>query len=134
MVDCLFAYGTLLVPELLSAIVGRAIEGRPAILTGYVCRRVHHAAYPAIMPRAGESTLGQVYFGIDETQWRHLDAFESDQYERRLVAVSLPGGSHTTAYTYRLADAYKRHLTDEVWDIKHFRRHHLKRYLTEFTD
>ena len=52
MPDALFVYGTLLAPELRRAVVGRALDGTPAVLDGYACYRVRRAAYPAITPGA----------------------------------------------------------------------------------
>lgn len=130
MVDRLFAYGTLLAPELLQSVIGRRIEGSPALLEGYVCRRVRHAAYPAITQLPGASTHGSMYCGIDDLAWQRLDAFESNLYERRLIELTQMDGSHTMAYTYVIADTHKERLTDEAWEFERFRLLHLQRYLS----
>ena len=132
MIDCLFAYGTLRAPELLQSVIGRRIEGNPAVLEGYICRRVKHTDYPAITQRTGSSTQGSVYWGIDAPAWRRLDAFESNLYERSVVEISHADAASAMAYTYVIADAYKKHLTDEVWVLEHFRLSHLNRYLSQF--
>lgn len=134
MVDCLFAYGTLLAPELLHSVVGRTIEGRPAVLAGYVCRRVRRAAYPAIAQQSGDSTHGRVFCGIDDRGWLRLDEFESDLYERRLVEVTHQDDTRTVAYTYVIGDEHKSYLTEEAWELERFRRLHLKRYLTQLSN
>ncbi len=129
MVDSLFAYGTLLAPELLHSVIGRRIEGAPAVLDDYVCRRVRRAAYPAITKLAGASTRGNLYRGIDKLGWQRLDDFESSLYERQLVEATQLDGSPMTAYTYVIADPHKERLTDEAWNFEDFRRLHLQRYL-----
>ncbi len=129
MVDCLFAYGTLLAPELLYSVVGRRIKGQPAVLQGYICRRVRRAAYPAITKLDGATTHGSMYCGIDDLAWRRLDDFESNLYERRLIELTQANGSPAMAYTYVIADTYKDRLTDEAWEFERFRRLHLGRYL-----
>tara|TARA_Y100000588_G_scaffold361383_1_gene422134 strand:- start:1587 stop:1991 length:405 start_codon:yes stop_codon:yes gene_type:complete len=132
MIDRLFAYGTLRAPELLHSVIGRRIEGTPAVLEGYICRRVRHTDYPAICQRTGSSTQGSVYCGIDAPAWWRLDAFESNLYERSVVEISQAGSANSMAYTYVIADAYKKRLTDEAWVLEHFRHSHLNRYLSQF--
>ena len=129
MVDCLFAYGTLLAPELLHSVIGRRLEGDPAVLEDYVCRRVRRAAYPAIIKLTGASTRGNVYCGIDNLAWQRLDDFEASLYERQLVEPTKLDGSPIMAYTYVIADTHKERLTDEAWNFEDFRRLHLQKYL-----
>lgn len=131
LVDRLFVYGTLLAPELLRAIIGRSLQGVPAVLSGYSCYRVRCAAYPAVTKKTGALTYGNLFSGIDPSQWESLDDFESNLYERHLVDVSLAAESNVDAYTYVIADAHRDRLTSEAWEFEHFRRHHLNRYLRQ---
>ena len=130
MVGRLFAYGTLLVPELLCAVLGRALSGVPAVLSGYACFRVRRAAYPAIVGQPGATTHGELFTGIVAPEWNALDDFESSLYERHEVRVRLPDESIIEAHTFVVADPFRHRLTDEPWDLENFRRKHLDRYLT----
>jgi gamma-glutamylcyclotransferase (GGCT)/AIG2-like uncharacterized protein YtfP len=134
MVDRLFAYGTLLAPELLRSVVGRALEGQPAVLAGYVCYRVRRAAYPAIARQAQGLTHGSVFSGISLGEWQCLDDFESSMYERCLVEVTLADKSNTVVYTYVITEPNRSRLTCEPWEFEKFRQLHLKRYLGRMPD
>jgi gamma-glutamylcyclotransferase (GGCT)/AIG2-like uncharacterized protein YtfP len=128
--DCLFAYGTLLVPELLAAVLGvPGPSGRPAKLHNYACFKVRHAAYPAIIYREACATHGQVFAGIDPYLWPRLDRFESSLYNRQTVIIELANQEFIEAQTYVLSDDSHGRLTDESWDLETFRCHHLKKYL-----
>ncbi len=127
--DRLFAYGTLLAPELREKIVGRALRGNPATLSGYACFRVRRAAYPAIVPDAGRSTRGEVIGALNRDDWDRLDRYESSLYRRVLVAVRGDDGAHIAAYTYVIEPASVHRLSDEPWEYEWFRRRHLRRYL-----
>ena len=128
MVDRLFAYGTLLAPELRCAVLGRALAGKPATLSGYACYRVSRAAYPAVVEQAAGHTNGELFSGIAASEWDALDEFESRLYERRLVEIEA-AGTRLGAYTYVVAETMRECLTDEAWDLERFRRNHLERYL-----
>ena len=130
MADRLFAYGTLLAPELLRAVLGRALTGTPSVLFGYARFRVRRAAYPAIVGQAGATTRGELFTGIQTLEWNALDDFESSLYERRAVQVRLPDESTIEAHTFVIADPFRHRLTDEPWDLENFRHNHLNRYLT----
>lgn len=125
----LFAYGTLLAPELFSRIVGREILGTPSVLQGYACYRVRRAAYPAITMQAGAVTHGKVFDNIDAGEWGNLDEFETDLYDRREVTVVLDDNTLAPAQTYVIAARFRERLTKEPWNLALFREKHLRRYL-----
>lgn len=128
-VDRLFAYGTLLAPELLCRVIGREITGQAAVLPEYSCYRVRRAAYPAIVAQTGATTDGRIFGGIAALEWDKLDAFESQLYDRCMVEVTLADRTRITAYTYVVTAAGRHRLSDEPWELEYFRRHHLERYL-----
>ncbi|HJP36395.1 MAG TPA: gamma-glutamylcyclotransferase family protein [Gammaproteobacteria bacterium] len=131
--DRLFAYGTLLAPELRGAVIGRAVEGDPAVLPGYACYRVRRAAYPAIVQQQGTNTHGSLFAGIEPTEWDRLDNFESHLYERRLVEVTLSASSHRSAYAYVVAATFRHRVSEEPWRLERFRRDRLNRYLNRLS-
>ena len=45
----LFAYGTLMLPDIWTAVTGRPAEPQPARLIGYACFRVAGADFPGIL-------------------------------------------------------------------------------------
>ena len=113
----LFVYGTLMEPEVLRRLLGHALEMNPAVVRGYRRFRVRNAVYPGIVAESSESsTAGRVLSGLSETDWKTLDAFEGDEYERLLVETTLESGETISAATYVFRDP--ANLTDEPWDRK----------------
>ncbi len=129
----LYAYGTLIIPEVLEAVIGRRPHWQIGVLQDYACHRVQQQVYPAIVERAGARVSGVVYFALSPEEFTQLDHYEGDLYERRSVRVSLGGGElegvEFEADTFVLVDGHHHHLGAEGWDAEEFRRKHLQSYL-----
>ncbi|HSR88284.1 MAG TPA: gamma-glutamylcyclotransferase family protein [Pontiella sp.] len=103
----LFAYGTLMWPEVLEAVINRPLIGTPASLRGFLRIRVKGACYPALIEsRSRDVVEGMLYRDLTEEEFRHLDRFEGDEYERREVLTEAD-----QAHVYVLSHA-RRHLAD----------------------
>jgi gamma-glutamylcyclotransferase (GGCT)/AIG2-like uncharacterized protein YtfP len=102
----LFAYGTLMWPEVLEQVVGRRLSGEFAVLSGYRRLRVKGESYPVIVPSAADSVEGIMYRGLNAREIRRLDLFEGKEYCRTDVWLG-----RKTAFTYVLAEAW-RHIAD----------------------
>jgi gamma-glutamylcyclotransferase (GGCT)/AIG2-like uncharacterized protein YtfP len=125
----LFAYGTLLFPEVVRAVVGRTLAGEPATLGGYLRRGVIGEIFPAIVEGGEhERVAGVLYTGLDEREWARLDRFEGDLYQRRRVAVA-----GRDAFTYVLAGPWRHRLAAEHWDPATFARDHLAVFLARLS-
>ncbi|MCS6862031.1 MAG: gamma-glutamylcyclotransferase [Abditibacteriales bacterium] len=87
--DKLFAYGTLVNPEVVKQVVGRALPMREAVLHGY--ERVRHPRlfYASVQPNPNAKVEGQLIEGIDDAAWQALDEYEGPYYERKLVPVDV---------------------------------------------
>ena len=124
-VKTLFAYGTLLFPEVLSAVTGLSLTAEPATLDGYVRRGVIGEIFPAIVEGdRHDRVAGALYVGLDDRAWGRLDRFEGDLYERRLVRIAT-----RDAFTYVLASTWRHRLAAEPWDPAAFARDHLDAFL-----
>ena len=121
----LFAYGTLMLPELVEALLGRRLHATPARLEGYVRYRVRDRLYPGIVGQPDATTEGVVIEGLEPADVRRLDAFEGPLYERRQVEVIAAGGARIRAETYVIPESQRELLTDEPWSREHFERQHL---------
>ncbi len=119
-----FAYGTLIFPTVIEAVLGRLPEAVPARLDGHTRLRMRGAVYPGAIARAGSSVQGRLYAGLDAAALARLDAFEGDAYERVELPVHTPAGP-ARAHVYRVRDTDRELLCDEPWDPAGFERAHL---------
>ena len=68
----LFAYGTLMVPSVAEAVLGRRPLSLPATLDGYARFRVWGEDFPGVIPCADHSTTGVLYTGLRAASCRSL--------------------------------------------------------------
>lgn len=128
--DRLFTYGTLMVPEVIEAVLGRPVgRATSAKLPDYGCYRVRDCQYPAILAEAGCVTTGCVYRDLSPTSLKQLDRYEGDLYDRRLVCVQLLDGGSLEVWTYVLHTRHQRLLTQDPWDLDDFVERRLDRFL-----
>ncbi|HZG05951.1 MAG TPA: gamma-glutamylcyclotransferase family protein [Streptomyces sp.] len=95
--DPLFAYGTLRFPEVLRALLGRVPARTPAGVAGWRAAALEGRPYPGLVPAGGTAT-GLLLTDLTPGEWRVLDAFEGEEYERR--RLSLTDGRHCWAYVW----------------------------------
>ena len=111
----LFAYGTLMLPEMVHQLLGRAITSVPGTLHGYACYEVKHQIYPAIIAVDGSLVSGLVYQNILEIDLEKLDQYEGDMYERTKVKVELADGRDLLCQTYVCKVEYQACLLNKLW-------------------
>jgi gamma-glutamylcyclotransferase (GGCT)/AIG2-like uncharacterized protein YtfP len=125
---CLFAYGTLQLPDVLEAVLGLRWQGTPALLLDFARYRVRGKPYPAIVPEPGGNVAGLVYSGVGPAELDQLDRYEGELYERRTLSVR-SGGATLAAVSYVLAEPQRALLSNESWELGAFEREHLQDYL-----
>jgi gamma-glutamylcyclotransferase (GGCT)/AIG2-like uncharacterized protein YtfP len=125
----LFAYGTLMLPEVMEIVAGRRYALRAAELCGWGRRLLVGAVYPAVVPAPGETTAGVLFEGLDAATLGRLDRFEGEPYERRLLRVSLEHGAEREAFVYVLRPDRYALASNAPWDEAAFRAYHLADYL-----
>jgi hypothetical protein len=122
------------------------IKIQPAILHGYTRYRVKHCDYPAILATASSETnqqpsvRGTFVSGLSPSNIHHLDLFEGDEYDRRIVEVNLlesegdeatgegnVEGEMVKAETYVwIAGEHKLDLRE--WDFAEFKKEKMGRW------
>jgi len=117
----LFVYGSLRDEEIFCRVAGIRLIPEVALLPGYQCLRLAGESYPAIRKAAAQQVAGLLYAGVTAAIWQRLDAYEGEQYERRVVTVKTAGGSCTAA-TYVISPRWRHLLTSEPWDFEQFCR------------
>jgi len=114
----LFAYGTLMWPEILADVIGRSLESVPAQLSNARRLRVRDEVYPAVVPESGAQIGGAVYIGLTHTEMVALDRFEGPEYERRFVEVETPSGPIEAAVYFTSQNGLEL-LEKEEWLPEH---------------
>jgi gamma-glutamylcyclotransferase (GGCT)/AIG2-like uncharacterized protein YtfP len=124
----LFTYGSLVFPEVMTAVTGRTFEHRDAVLRDHRRRMLRGRVYPGIRFAAGEVTEGRVYLDLDTSALASLDDFEGEEYERRTVVVGV-GSERLSAEAYVLGGAHHDLMTAALWDARRFAGSHLRVYV-----
>ena len=128
----LFAYGTLMCPDILHAVCGSAPQGIPALLRGYSRRRVIGETYPALIAQPHGEVHGILYPIASTEAWVRLDRFEGDMYERREVILHLPDTTLVSAFTYLASPAAQHRLAQEGWSFEEFLQTGKQRFESEY--
>ena len=129
----LFTYGTLSLPDVMHALLGRSAVGTPASLPGWARYRVHGALYPAVISAPEARTDGVLHLGLQASEVGRIDRFEGELYVRRELEVEVDGGRRC-ADVYVLAPGSEAALSREPWDPREFAEHHESRYVAACRD
>ena len=132
MQDHLFAYGTLMVRQIMHSVSGIDLAGNPALLPGYRRRLLRGEVYPAIRPDTRDSVEGILYGKLTDPAWQRLDRFEGEFYHRQPVLVELAGDQRVRAQTYVLKPQYARLMTGEPWTLEWFLQAGLSPFVSEY--
>jgi gamma-glutamylcyclotransferase (GGCT)/AIG2-like uncharacterized protein YtfP len=128
----LFCYGTLQLPTVLEAVIGRRLRGERAMLSGYGAFQVHRAEYPGLLRLPGHTTHGVLYHDLTPLELDVLDRFEGALYQRRQQPVRLANGRRVKAWVYRVAAGRRQQLTTVPWHLERFRRSTYPRFMQRF--
>ncbi|MFZ9893801.1 MAG: gamma-glutamylcyclotransferase family protein [Burkholderiaceae bacterium] len=122
----LFAYGSLMLPEIFSRVTREKRPYVPATLSGWKRCQVMSEPYPAIVRASASSVSGILWIGLGDSEMTRLDTFEGAEYERIAVEVTDTGGGLHLAETY--AWALQEGLVDAPWDFEWFQAEGIKKF------
>ncbi|MEM7454505.1 MAG: gamma-glutamylcyclotransferase family protein [Planctomycetota bacterium] len=134
----LFAYGTLMFPEVAVAVSGISSPGEEFTLSGYrryEARIRTSANFPAIIEDAGASVDGLLFRNLSNDQIRRLDWFEevaNGLYQRRAQSVRVRE-EKLSVWFYVCGPALKRILLEPLskpWCPESFEKKELQWYLS----
>lgn len=120
----LFAYGTLMDPEIMAQVSGVLCRSEKAILHQFVRKTVRGEVYPAIIMQQGSSVDGVVYFDVSAAAYERLDKFEGSLYVRTETAVICDSGECVKAHAYVIKAGHGHQLSDADWSYEKFRANH----------
>ncbi len=128
----LFAYGTLMCPEIMAEVCGCRVAGRPATLRGYRRLAVRDEEYPGLVEEEGAELEGVLYRWLPQSVWPRLDRFEGEEYQRKVVEVEPFEGRPASAFVYVTSPLFRHRLSDEPWDFDHFMKEGRGRFLSDY--
>lgn len=129
----LFAYGTLMDPDIMGAVAGHCRRLSTAILPNHRRLAVRGAPYPGMVPAAAHNVEGVVYSGIGPRGLVRLDRFEGEMYKRVRVRVTLANGSRRATFTYVIKGAFRDRLEPHEWDPEAFLAHDKAAFQRRYT-
>jgi gamma-glutamylcyclotransferase (GGCT)/AIG2-like uncharacterized protein YtfP len=131
----LFVYGTLMAPEVIQLLIGRAPPGRSARLLGnYVRHPVHRHVFPGLIRAAiDEPTVkGILYSDLTGSEMKRLDWFEGEEYTKQQCTVELEDDVEPCeAVVYLWTNPVSELDVTKQWFYENFREKHLKDYLKD---
>jgi gamma-glutamylcyclotransferase (GGCT)/AIG2-like uncharacterized protein YtfP len=120
----LFVYGTLLLDDVISVVIGRIPQYQNAVAPGWQIACLPHRDYPGLIPGQGEA-VGKVFTDLTGTEWATLDAFEDPAYTLTAIRVLLSTEIDTDALAY----IWRGDHIDKPWSATNFSRDKLANYL-----
>lgn len=126
----LFCYGTLTVPRLMAAVIGRRVAPRAAALTGYRAATLRGRPYPGLWPDPDGRVDGCCYRIGSRRELLRADRYEGREYRRQRVVVETADGP-CDAWVYVLRRGRAR--VGRRWSRRDFERRALRRYLRHIT-
>jgi len=129
----LFAYGTLVFPEIWNRVTGDTGPRASvrATLEGFALCKVRESTFPGIVAEPGAPPVpGLIYFDLDEEVLARLDAYEDGFYARITVMADRENRAGPIAcQAYAVPPALReRFLTDEPWSAEDFAAKHLRAF------
>ena len=120
----LFVYGTLLLDDVVSALIGRIPHHQHAVAPGLRVVCLPQRVYPGLIRDQGEA-VGKIFTDLTDAEWTTLDAFEDVAYTLTPVRVRLPLKIEMGALSY----VWRGEYVDQPWSIADFGRDELINYL-----
>lgn len=116
----LFAYGTLVLPEIYRRVTGFSRTGTPVQLFGYARYALKGLSYPGLVLEPGGRVSGVLYQDLEVVEWLRLDAFEDDFYVRKSVTVEDGKGQRWIAEAYLIRPDRLDLVESMPWSIEAF--------------
>jgi gamma-glutamylcyclotransferase (GGCT)/AIG2-like uncharacterized protein YtfP len=116
-----FAYGTLMFPEVWKAVVGREFASVEGTADGYAIYRVRDAVFPGIVAAGKRDAVrGVVYLDVDPESVARLDMFEDEFYRRETLSIDCDDDEHRSAEAYVVPNTNRAVLTEDIWQRDKF--------------
>jgi gamma-glutamylcyclotransferase (GGCT)/AIG2-like uncharacterized protein YtfP len=124
-----FAYGTLLFPEVMTLVIGRNPPSRAATVSGYARFVIRGESFPGMLAEPASRTRGLLFDGLRSDELARLDAYEGALYVRRSLSVTLVEGATTNALVYLIRNQFRSEVSERPWDPEHFAAESLQSFV-----
>ena len=129
----IFAYGTLMFPEIWEKVVGCKYHGIEASISGYQRKRIKDKTYPALIPGKRYDTVdGILYLDVSPEHVLVLDRFEGQCYEKIQVKCKTFEGKILPAVAYLFRQEYSVLVQDEPWEPKWFQENGMGHFMEHY--
>lgn len=128
----LFAYGTLMFPQIIRTVIDRVPSSVSAVAHGYARLEVIGQSFPGMVEATstpGATVSGMLYENLTPAEWQLLNDYESTFYVLSEIEVECDGHP-TKALTYLVAPSEREVLSDSPWEEEAFRKKYLDTYFT----
>ncbi|HAH10000.1 MAG TPA: hypothetical protein DCL54_10320 [Alphaproteobacteria bacterium] len=118
-----FFYGSLRDPDVLSAVLGRSLEGltfAPGQLQAFRAERALAYSFPLLVPTHGAVAEGLVTTGLSGEDVARIAYFEDSDYVRAIQMVEV-ADSLVPAHVFMAAERLES--SGETWDFGRFQTH-----------
>ena len=120
----LFTYGTLMFPEVMTAVIGRKVESCEMGLSGWRRFALNGCLYPGAVRDPAKKIFGVCWRKLSPVDLEKLDRFEGAEYARVASGcVEVDVNLEVYAWLDLRLDA------QEDWSPELFKERHLKQYL-----
>lgn len=126
----LFAYGTLMFPQIIRTVIDRVPSSVSAVAHGYARLEVTGQSFPGMIEAAstpGATVSGMLYENLTPEEWQLLNDYESAFYVLSEIQVERDGHS-VPALTYLVVPSERGLLSDSPWEEDVFRKKYLPTY------
>jgi len=128
----LFTYGTLMIPEVIRAVLKRSPDVyQRASLSDHICRTLTDESFPGVKPLRDETTPGLVYQNLSEDDLKALDEYEGELFQRTKVTVLTNDGNRAIAWCFLIKPQYEHLLSNNAWNWEQFIEEGLASYVPE---
>lgn len=123
-----FFYGTLMDPDVLSAIA--QLDDTPELAPAWVAgweMKMWSGRYPTLVPGEGK-IAGRAWRATSRAQCLRLQRYETSAYDTAPVDIHLESGEVVQGMTFKWArGARSRELSDGTFDLAYWQEHHKSR-------
>jgi gamma-glutamylcyclotransferase (GGCT)/AIG2-like uncharacterized protein YtfP len=123
-INKLFVYGTLLLDDVIGALIGRIPHYQHAVAPGWRVVCLPQRVYPGLIRGQGKAA-GKVFTDLTDAEWATLNAFEDPAYALVTVRVLLNPETEMDALSY----VWQGKHIDQPWSATNFGSGELIAYL-----